>query len=295
MENASPQSTNNPFQEVCVYLSQSGNNLAIAELIKRFGFTVYAFVSLARMARHLEANPMTAAVFVQGSLDELGPRVRNSYHGPLYELSMEPDALLNTLGEHLREVHRNQMKVQDPKVLRVLKAVDAFTQGSQKTLLLLGSEGALQRAKEFVEIFLPSGLTAVGDDLPEEVPASGAFVTQDLFGRDLAWQQRWNVLFGTAELPHLILEPRDSDALDALYLKGSLDEMLYERLSFRQTNAEPLADYSVEELAVQPLQKSDPRLIFDAEGDVTPAPEVSTASKKGKGSRSGLLGRFLKR
>ena len=76
----------NPFQEVAIFLSQQGNDLAVADLIKRFGFTVYAFVSLRRLCLHLEANPLTAAAFVQGDLAALEPEIRGSYHGPLFAL-----------------------------------------------------------------------------------------------------------------------------------------------------------------------------------------------------------------
>lgn len=287
----------NPFQEVCIYLSQQGNDLAIAELIKRFGFTVYAFISLSRLRKHLEAHPLTAAVFLQGNLQELEPVIRQSYHGPLYELSPEREAMLETLGEHLREVHRNQMRVQDPRVIRVLKAIDAFTQGAQKTLLVLGSAESLQRAREFIAMFYPGTLSEIDDTLPEDIPAHGSFLTMNLFGRPLAWQQRWNFIFGTSELPHVILEGRTTDDLDGLYLRGEVDEMLYERLSFRQIDATQLANYSLEELAVQPLQKSDPRLIFDAEGEPAAASVVSTTreEKRAKGGTRGLFGRFLKR
>ncbi|MGF1450441.1 MAG: hypothetical protein ACFB21_00025 [Opitutales bacterium] len=297
MDNPAPTAGNNPFQEVCIYFSQQGNDLAVADLIKRFGFTVYAFLSLPRLQKHLEQNPLTAATFVQGSLETLEPRVRQSYHGPIYALPAEREAMLSVLGENLREVHRNQMKVQDPKVIRVLKALDAFTHGNQKTLLLLGPESALERALEFIRIFYPRGLREVGETLPEEVPEDGTYVTRNLFEKDLTWQQRWNVLYGTAEFPHLILQPGSMDELDALYLRGSVDEMLYERLSFRQTDVASLQDYSLEELAVQPLQKSDPRLIFDAEGDTPEVAVISSAKGAGKKEKSsrGLLGRFLKR
>ncbi len=259
----------NPFQEVCIFLSKPGNDLAIADLIKRSGFTVYAFVSLARMGQHLAANPLTAAAFVQGNLDQLEPQVREHYHGPVFALADDRESLLATLEEQLAEIHRNQLRVADPKVIRVLKTIDAFCQGTQKTLLLLGPDEALDRAAEFLRLFYPLPLQEVTETLPTASPTSGAFLTRDLFSRDLAWQQLWNLRFGQSDCPHVVLEAKTTDELDGLYIRSKLDEMLFERLSFRQMNVDPLAGFSVEELAVQPLQKNDPRFIFDGEMDTT--------------------------
>lgn len=304
---STPATAHNPFQEVCLYLSRQGNDFALAELIKRFGFTVYAFVSLQRMCAHLEANPLTAAAFIQGNLSELEPQLRKTYHGPLYELAEEKESMLEELGANLREVHRNQMKVQDPKVLRVLKSFDAFTRGAQKTLLLLGNEESLDLAREFLALFLDAPLAEVSQELPEALPSGTGtiYMTRNLFSQPIEFQQNWNLLFGTGECPHIILETKSTDDLDLLYLNGKLDEMLYERLSFRQINVEVLSGHSLEELCVQPLHKQEPRLVFDSEGDPqseseSPAGKVQSTLREiePKSSTKGLgnfIGRFLKR
>jgi hypothetical protein len=297
----------NPFQEVCVYLSQQGNNLALAELIKRFGFTVYAFTSLGRMLKHLETQPLTAAVFVQGDLSELEPQVRvGGYHGPLYALEQDREQMLDTLGGHLREVHRNQMRIQDPKILRVLKAFEAFSDGRQKTLFLIGPEAALACSLEYLRLFVEVAFVEVGQSLPApDDPSESAqqtcHVTRDLFSQSIDWQQRWNVRFGEASQRHLILETGDVAGLDARYLEGAVDELLYERLSFKQTDVSALADTSLEELAVQPLTKSEPRLYYDVEADSIDATPLATKNQpqlKKKSATKGftrLLGDLLKR
>lgn len=286
----------NPFQEVCVYLSRQGNDLAMAALIKRFGFSVYAFVSMRKLLQHLNANPLTAAVFVQGNRDVLEAELRQQYHGPVYGLAEDPPRLLEKLGQDLREVHRNQLKVQDPKVLRILKTFDAFCRGAQRTLLLLGSEATLDVATEYLRLFLDAPLETVPADLPTDPPEPGktAYLTRGLFTQSIPWQQHWNMLYGDGECRHIIAEAMSVDDLDKAYLDGKLDEMVYERLSFRQINVEPLSGHPLEELCVQPLHKSDPRLVFDADADPGPddAPEAPQEKEPKKGGTFfGLFGK----
>lgn len=304
MSDTDQAALSNPFQEVCIFLSQKGNDLAIAELIKRFGFSVFAFVSLDRMIAHLEKHPLTAAAFIQGPFDEPSVKVREKYHGPLYQLSGQRETMLETLGTQLREVHRNQMKIQDPKVLRILKTFDAFSRGAQKTLLLMGESSALELSLDYLRLFIDDNLIEIGDELPESIPAEGGvcFVSRNLFDHPVEWQQRWNIIFGDARSRHIILEEKSVDGLDELYLAGKLDEMLYERLSFRQTIVEPLKEFTFEELAVQPLQKNEPRLILDHEEEADQKPVViggrssrggSNTSEGSSSGRSRGLTRFI--
>lgn len=260
----------------------------MAELIKRFGFTVYAFLNLSRMLAHLRKNPLTAAAFLQGDLAALEPKVREAYQGPLYELTVEKESMMEALGANLREVHKNQLRVQDPKILRILKTFDAFSRGTQKTLLLMGEQKGLDLSLEYLKLFVDAEFIDIADGLPETTSADGnvCFITHNLFDRPIEFQQKWNVIFGEAKCRQIVLESKSIEALDEIYLDGKLDEMLYERLSFRQTVVDPLKDSSFEELAVQPLTKNEPRLVFDSDtDDVALASDAKAVEKEIKSGR----------
>ncbi len=284
----------NPFQEIAVYLSQEGNDLRMADLIKRFGFTVYAFFTLERMLDHLKERPLTAAAFYQTDDPEIESKIRAHYQGPIYELDQNRDQLLDRLGGDLRLVHRNQMKVQDPKVLRILKTFDAFLSGGQKSLLLLGYKHAIDLSIEYLKLFAEGSSTEIISDLPESLPKgdSGWYLTRGLFSKPVEWQQRWNFIFGSSSVPHVIVEEMDTDGLDALYLDGKVDELLYERLSFKQCVIDHLGGHSLEELCVQQVHSTEPRLIVDHE-DEAPTVTVSDDSERKKGQT--FFNRILRR
>lgn len=285
----------NPFSSVCLFMADSFHSLTLSQLIKSHGFSVTVFGDFRRMMAWLEQNPLVAAVICQSCPNANEGAVRSCYKGPIHKLSGERDAMMKQLAGVLREISRNQLKIQDPSALRVLKTLNRFLKGGFSPLLLTGQPAPLQLALEYLTFFSRTSpvILSSPEDVPDPSPETW-FATWDLFDRPLPWQQTWGLRFSEAATPHVILQPGSLLDLDQRYGTNTMDEPVYELLSLRTIDVNALGKFSFEEICVQAPETTEPRVVFDAfqqaaEGgsDVVSSPiagQDGTPAKGGIGS-----------
>lgn len=293
----------NPFEQICLFLADPFASLSLGKTINSQGFHAWVFFDAERLIAHLQREPLTAGVFLCGGAPELAGRVSAVYRGPLTVLPEHAVAAAPVLLEQLRELHRNQLKIQDIAVLRVLKALQAFLLGRWTPMLMLGSANALGKAAEYLSVFS----TRPGIEEKAEVVAEGLtqedwLITRHLFQRSVPEQQAWGA--SRLDLPCrlLILVEGTLNELDEQFGSGSLDEYLYEKLAMGAIDVGVLERYEIEELCLQPPESGRLQVIFDtqppakAEAGSPPPPPSSIAVSETApaGSKSlwrGLLGR----
>ncbi|MDX2109499.1 MAG: hypothetical protein SFY80_04580 [Verrucomicrobiota bacterium] len=264
--------------------------LAAGQLAKGNGFTVYIFSNSSRMLTHLMVHPLTSGVFLQGGAAGAAAMLRDGYKGPILNLPDAKEAMLEMLGRELRQLYRNQLKIQDASVLRILRNLNSFINGKTTLLFATGSEQALHLAQDYVNLFSPKpGVSTLDMKETDELQEDDWLITKNLFKLSVEAQQQWAMRFAEVDRPHLILEASRLDELDQRYDQGLLNEFLYEQLSLQARDVTALETHSFEELCVQPPEISEPRIILDQEDSPAlpepPAP-AAPAAKKGLG---GLL------
>lgn len=288
--------TQNPFEEVCLFMADPSQALAAGQLAKSYGFSIYIFAKISKVMEHLAKHPLTAGVFYQSGDDLLAIRLRQEYKGPILELPVGKEEMLEVMGRELRQLYRNQLKIQDASIQRILRNLNSFVNGKVSLLFVTGSQKALSVALDYINLFAHrKGFNSGQVTDPDQVPSDGWLYTRDLFSLSPENQQLWALKFSESTIPHLILENTTLDMLDQKYEEGLLNEFLYEQLSLQARDITTLEKYTFEELCVQPPESSEPRMVVDHDQtELPPATSDRGTANLPKRNRGGLLSSWWK-
>lgn len=291
-----PQNENanasNPFEEICVLVSELSSVLAFGNLAKAHGFSVYLYNNIQKLSDHIKSRPLTAGIFVQSGQPNIETKLRAVYKGPIQVLPLNKEEALEIFSHAVRQLYRNQLKIQDAAALRTLRTLNSFLNRTATVVFATGSSSALDLALDYLNLFADKPGVMVKPTLePGLLPAGTWLYTRDLFSMSAAEQRNWAMKYAEVDFPHIILESNTLAELDVKYDSGALDEVLYEKLSLLARDLSPLEKYTFEELAVQPPELGEPKIVL-ATDEVAQPVVASLPPQQTEDKKAGLAGIF---
>lgn len=282
----------NPFEEICVLVADLSSVLAFGNLAKAHGFSVYLYNNIQKLSTHLQERPLTAGIFAQSGDPGIESVIRKVYKGPIQVLPLGKDEALEIFSHSVRQLYRNQLKIQDAAALRTLRTLNSFLNRTATVVFATGSTVALDLALDYLNLFAEKPGVMVKPTLEPGLLQAGTWLyTRDLFSMSAAEQRSWAMKYAEVDFPHIILESNSLAELDVKYDSGALDEVLYEKLSLLARDLSPLEKFSFEELAVQPPELGEPKIVLAT--DEVAQPVVATPSPHAaENKKAGLAGLF---
>lgn len=293
MPQSDSASASNPFEEICVLVSELSNVLTFGNLAKSHGFSVYLYNNIQKLCDHVSERPLTAGVFVQSERGDAEMILRSVYKGPIQPLPLNKEDALEVFSHSVRQLYRNQLKIQDAAALRTLRTLNSFLNRTTTVVFATGSINALDLALDYLNLFAerPGEMVRPGLE-PGLLPENSWLYTRDLFSMSAAEQRNWAMKYAMVDFPHIILESNSLAELDAKYDSGALDEVLYEKLSLLARDLTPLEKFTFEELAVQPPELGEPKIVLATDEIDQPMEPEAAASHHTEDKKAGLAGVF---
>lgn len=258
-----------PLTEICILQTDMQSALALGREITRYGFSALIFSEVEALLTFLKESPLTAAVVFLSVPGEHQLRVAETYRGRCY--SARDTSGLDDIVRAVRFMHREQLMIDDPGVLRILSSLDSFVDRSPGALMVNGPSLCLNRALEFVRTFAPGPvLEATLSVDPKLEDPNTFYYIDDVFLQPIAVQMNWYLKYMTEDYRVLLLESTSLDELDEAYVSGKLHESMFEKLSVQAVKVAGLGNHSVESLLVQPPKFFAPRIEIMEGGSRSP-------------------------
>lgn len=267
-----------PLSEICVFHADNSSALALGRDLTRFRFSALIFNRFDALSAFLRSSPLTAGVVLMDPNEEQVQALKGFYRGRIIVPDRPGD--IDSIVQSVRQMHREQMMIDDPGVIRVLRTLDRFLDGNPAALMVNGPPAGLDRALEFVKTFAPRPLEAAPlNSDPRGRGLDTIYYARGIFKRPLEEQVKWSLKYISTGCRVLLLERSSLAELDEAYLDGKLHESLFELLSVQALNVEGLDAHSVESLSVQPPKFFAPQIHMMDEGESRPAAKLPKADR----------------